>query len=68
MVVQREDGALVLELDARYLEWLVGEYAGPVKVVMKRGWRDLFGMIFVVCMFPQLWKDLFTLIMSCRVG
>ena len=32
--------------DARYMEWLAEEYAGPVKVVVKRGWRDLFGAIF----------------------
>ena len=32
--------------DARYLEWLAEEYAGPVKVVVKRSWRDLFGAIF----------------------
>ena len=34
-------------LDARYLEWLVEEYAGSqVKVVIKRGWKDLLGAIF----------------------
>jgi hypothetical protein len=33
--------------DAKYLEWLVQEYAGnDVKVVVKRGWRDLLGAIF----------------------
>lgn len=33
--------------DAKYLEWLVQEYAGNnVKVVVKRGWRDLLGAIF----------------------
>lgn len=34
-------------LDARYLEWLVEEYAGSqVKVTIKRGWKDLLGAIF----------------------
>ena len=33
--------------DAKYLEWLVQEYAGnDVRVVVKRGWRDLLGAIF----------------------
>ncbi|KAF9484543.1 hypothetical protein BDN70DRAFT_872322 [Pholiota conissans] len=34
-------------LDAKYLEWLAEEYSGDnVKVVVKRGWRDLLGAIF----------------------
>ncbi|KDR73035.1 hypothetical protein GALMADRAFT_212991 [Galerina marginata CBS 339.88] len=34
-------------LDARYLEWLVQEYAGDeVRVVMRRGWRDLVAAVF----------------------
>jgi hypothetical protein len=33
-------------LDAKYLEWLVLEYAGTTRVVVKRGWRDLLGAIF----------------------
>ena len=32
-------------LDARYLEWLAAEYAGGVKVVIKRGWKDLLAII-----------------------
>ncbi|KAF8954836.1 hypothetical protein BDZ97DRAFT_1862662 [Flammula alnicola] len=33
--------------DAKYLEWLVQEYAGDdVKVTVKRGWKDLLGAIF----------------------
>jgi len=32
-------------LDAKYLEWLAAEYAG-VKVNVRRGWRDLFEIIF----------------------
>jgi hypothetical protein len=32
--------------DAKYLEWLVAEYASGNKLVFKRGWRDLFGVIF----------------------
>jgi hypothetical protein len=35
-------------LDAKYLEWLVQEYAGcgDVAMVVRRGWRDLLGAIF----------------------
>lgn len=33
-------------LDALYLEWLAREYAGSVKVVVKRGWKDLLSAIF----------------------
>ena len=34
-------------IDAKYLEWLAAEYAGDgVQVVIKRGWRDMFGIIF----------------------
>ncbi|KAF8197008.1 hypothetical protein BJ912DRAFT_1056100 [Pholiota molesta] len=34
-------------LDVRYLEWLMEEYAGDnVKVVVKRGWKDILGAIF----------------------
>jgi len=34
-------------LDAKYLEWLVQEYAGcDVSVVVRRGWKDLLGAIF----------------------
>jgi hypothetical protein len=32
-------------LDARYLEWLASEYAGGVKVIIKRGWKDLLAII-----------------------
>jgi hypothetical protein len=33
--------------DARYLEWLAQEYVnGDVKVVVKRGWRELLSTIF----------------------
>jgi len=31
--------------DARYLGWLVEEYASGTKVILKRGWRDLFGLV-----------------------
>ena len=31
--------------DARYLEWLFAEYARGTKVVVKRGWRDLFELV-----------------------
>lgn len=33
-------------LDARYLEWLADEYAQGMTVVVKRGWKDLFAMVF----------------------
>ncbi|KAF8635765.1 hypothetical protein AX17_003864 [Amanita inopinata Kibby_2008] len=32
--------------DARYLDWLACEYAGGMQLIVKRGWRDLFNMIF----------------------
>lgn len=32
--------------DARYLEWLAREYSGGIPVVVKRGWKDLLGVIF----------------------
>ncbi|KAI6145014.1 hypothetical protein BKA82DRAFT_652193 [Pisolithus tinctorius] len=32
-------------LDARYLEWLGEEYGGGKKVVVKRGWKDLLGVL-----------------------
>ena len=32
-------------LDARYLGWIAQEYTGT-KVVVKRGWKDLLGLIF----------------------
>jgi hypothetical protein len=31
---------------AKYLEGLVAEYASGKRLVTKRGWRDLFGVIF----------------------
>lgn len=32
-------------LDARYLEWLGEEYGGGKKVVVRRGWKDLLGVL-----------------------
>ena len=32
-------------LDARFVEWLVDEYGGGVGVSVKRGWKELFGLI-----------------------
>jgi hypothetical protein len=32
-------------LDARFVEWLIDEYGGGVRVSVKRGWRELFGLI-----------------------
>ena len=33
-------------LDAKFLEWLGDEYGGGVRVVIRKGWRDLFGLVF----------------------
>ncbi|KAJ8515463.1 hypothetical protein ONZ45_g7114 [Pleurotus djamor] len=33
-------------LDGRYLEWLAEEYAPGMTVIMKRGWKDMLGVIF----------------------
>lgn len=32
--------------DAKYVEWLAQEYASGVKVVVKRGWKDLISVVF----------------------
>ena len=32
-------------LDARFVEWLGEEYGGGVRVLVKRGWKDLVGLI-----------------------
>lgn len=44
-ILSFELGALS-SFDVRYLGWLVAEYATDTRVVVKRSWRDLFGMIF----------------------
>lgn len=31
--------------DAKYVEWLADEYGGGIKVVVRRGWKDLLGVI-----------------------
>jgi hypothetical protein len=33
-------------LDARFVEWLGDEYGGGVRLAVRRGWRDLFGLVF----------------------
>ncbi|OCH89520.1 hypothetical protein OBBRIDRAFT_888367 [Obba rivulosa] len=33
-------------LDARFVEWIGEEYGGGVRVVVRRGWRDLVGLVF----------------------
>jgi len=33
-------------VDERYLEWLVEEYGSGTTVIIKRGWKDLFGIVF----------------------
>jgi hypothetical protein len=33
-------------VDGRYLEWLAEEYGGGARFVVKRGWKDLFGVLF----------------------
>jgi len=36
-------------LDARFVEWLAEEYGyGAMRVSVRRGWRDLFGLVFTV--------------------
>ncbi|PCH34611.1 hypothetical protein WOLCODRAFT_124733 [Wolfiporia cocos MD-104 SS10] len=32
-------------LDARFIEWLGDEYGGAARVVVRRGWRDLVGLL-----------------------
>lgn len=32
-------------LDARFVEWLGEEYGGGAQVLVKRGWKDLVGLI-----------------------
>ncbi|KAJ7199700.1 hypothetical protein GGX14DRAFT_661774 [Mycena pura] len=32
--------------DARYLAWLAREYAGGAHVVVRRGWREVLGVVF----------------------
>lgn len=32
-------------LDARFVEWLGEEYGGGIRVVVKRGWKDLVGLV-----------------------
>ncbi|PBK87215.1 hypothetical protein ARMGADRAFT_1047655 [Armillaria gallica] len=33
-------------VDAKYLEWLGQEYGGGAQIVVRRGWKDVFGIIF----------------------
>ena len=50
-VLELELGPLS-SLDARFVEWLVEEYAGGgagVRVCVRRGWRDLLGLVLAVC-------------------
>ncbi|KAL6310279.1 hypothetical protein BKA93DRAFT_755212 [Sparassis latifolia] len=32
-------------LDARFVEWLADEYSGGIRVIVRRSWRDLVGLI-----------------------
>ena len=32
-------------LDARFIEWLGDEYGGGPRIVVRRSWRDLVGLI-----------------------
>ena len=32
-------------LDARFVEWLGEEYGGGTRVLVRRGWKDLVGLI-----------------------
>lgn len=33
-------------LDAKYLDWLAQEYGSGVQLIVKRQWKDLFGIVF----------------------
>ena len=33
-------------LDGHFVEWVAEEYGGGVRVVVRRGWRDIFALIF----------------------
>ena len=33
-------------LDGHFVEWIAEEYAGGVRVVVRRGWRDIVALIF----------------------
>jgi hypothetical protein len=35
-------------LDARFVEWLAEEYSAGARVSVRRGWRDLFGLVFTL--------------------
>ncbi|KAI0247533.1 hypothetical protein BJV78DRAFT_1244684 [Lactifluus subvellereus] len=35
-------------LDARFVEWLAEEYGAGARVSVRRGWRDLFGLVFAL--------------------
>ena len=32
-------------LDARFVEWLGEEYGGGTRVLVRRGWKDLVGLV-----------------------
>ena len=36
-------------LDAEFVEWLAEEYGGGVRVSVRRGWRDVLGLVFAPC-------------------
>jgi len=33
-------------LDAKFIEWLADEYGGGVRLVVRKGWKDLVGLVF----------------------
>jgi hypothetical protein len=36
-------------LDAQFVEWLAEEYGGGVRVSVRRGWRDVLGLVLLLC-------------------
>jgi hypothetical protein len=35
-------------LDAHFIEWLAKEYGAGVQVTVRRGWRDILGLVFTI--------------------
>ena len=35
-------------LDAHFIEWLAEEYGAGVRVTVRRGWRDILGLVFTL--------------------
>ena len=44
-VVQLELGPKFSRLDARFVEWLEEDSGGGTRVLVRRGWKDLVGLV-----------------------